>query len=125
MFAQSGIQGKANMRVYMMEHIMKLPLGYVESKGTGKIRKIVTDSSAATETYLAHNLPDKAVSYATPIGLLAMMAVFDWQLEIISLIPAVLAFVIMGTMMMGPKMAEDMKQFRIHLKQCLLKQSSM
>ena len=119
MFAQSGIQGKANMRVYMMEHIMKLPLGYVESKGTGKIRKIVTDSSAATETYLAHNLPDKAVSYATPIGLLAMMAVFDWQLEIISLIPAVLAFVIMGTMMMGPKMAEDMKQFRIHLKQCL------
>ena len=107
---------QANMRVYMMEHIMKLPLGYVESKGTGKIRKIVTDSSAATETYLAHNLPDKAVSYATPIGLLAMMAVFDWQLGIISLIPAVLAFVIMGTMMMGPKMAEDMKQYQNSLE---------
>ena len=107
---------QAHMRVYMMEHIMKLPLGYVESKGTGKIRKIVTDSSAATETYLAHNLPDKAVSYATPIGLLAMMAVFDWQLGIISLIPAVLAFVIMGTMMMGPKMAEDMKQYQNSLE---------
>lgn len=107
---------QANMRVYMMEHIMKLPLGYVESKGTGKIRKIVTDSSAATETYLAHNLPDKAVSYATPIGLLAMMAVFDWRLGLISLIPAVLAFGIMGTMMMGPKMAEDMKQYQNSLE---------
>lgn len=107
---------QANMRVYMMEHIMKLPLGYVESKGTGKIRKIVTDSSSATETYLAHNLPDKAVSYATPIGLLAMMAVFDWRLGLISLIPAVLAFVIMGTMMMGPKMAEDMKQYQNSLE---------
>ena len=107
---------QANMRVYMMGHIMKLPLGYVESKGTGKIRKIVTDSSAATETYLAHNLPDKAVSYATPIGLLAMMAVFDWRLGLISLIPAVLAFVIMGTMMMGPKMAEDMKQYQNSLE---------
>lgn len=106
---------QANMRVYMMGHIMKLPLGYVESKGTGKIRKIVTDSSAATETYLAHNLPDKAVSYATPIGLLAMMAVFDW-LGLISLIPAVLAFVIMGTMMMGTKMAEDMKQYQNSLE---------
>ena len=107
---------QANMRVYMMWHIMKLPLGYVESKGTGKIRKIVTDSSAATETYLAHNLPDKAVSYATPIGLLAMMAVFDWRLGLISLIPAVLAFVIMGTMMMGTKMAEDMKQYQNSLE---------
>lgn len=106
---------QANMRIYMMEHIMKLPLGYVESEGTGKIRKIVTDSSAATETYLAHNLPDKAVSYATPIGLLAMMAVFDW-LGLISLIPAVLAFVIMGTMMMGTKMAEDMKQYQNSLE---------
>lgn len=107
---------QANMRIYMMEHIMKLPLGYVESEGTGKIRKIVTDSSAATETYLAHNLPDKAVSYATPIGILAMMAVFDWRLGLISLIPAVLAFVIMGTMMMGPEMAEDMKQYQNSLE---------
>ena len=45
-----------------------------------------------------------------------MMAVFDWQLGIISLIPAVLAFVIMGTMMMGPKMAEDMKQYQNSLE---------
>lgn len=103
---------QANLRIKMMEHIMKLPLGYVESEGTGKIRKIVTDSTAATETYLAHNLPDKAVSYATPVGLLAMMLVFDWRLGLISLIPAVLAFVLMGTLMMGPKMAEDMKQYQ-------------
>lgn len=103
---------QANLRIKMMEHIMKLPLGYVEAEGTGKIRKIVTDSTAATETYLAHNLPDKAVSYATPVGLLALMLVFDWRLGLISLIPAVLAFVLMGTLMMGPKMAEDMKQYQ-------------
>lgn len=103
---------QANLRIKMMEHIMKLPLGYVETQGSGKIRKIVTDSTAATETYLAHNLPDKAVSYATPVGLLVMMIGFDWRLGLISLIPAVLAFVLMGTLMMGPKMAEDMKQYQ-------------
>ena len=103
---------QANMRIDMMKHIMKLPLGYVEQEGTGKIRKIVTDSSAATETFLAHNLPDKAVSFATPIGLLVMMMVFDWRLGLISLIPAVIAFALMGTLMMGPKMAEDMKQYQ-------------
>lgn len=107
---------QANLRIAVMEHIMKLPLGYVETEGTGKIRKIVTDSTAATETYLAHNLPDKAVSYATPVGLLAMMLMFDWRLGLISLIPAVLAFILMGTLMMGPKMAEDMKQYQNSLE---------
>ena len=103
---------QANMRISMMKHIMKLPLGYVEAEGTGRIRKIVTDSSSATETFLAHNTPDKAVSYATPVGLLIMMMVFDWRLGLISLIPAAIAFVLMGTLMMGPKMAEDMKQYQ-------------
>lgn len=107
---------QANMRIKMMEHIMKLPLGYVEAEGTGKIRKIVMDSSGATETFLAHNLPDKVVSRATPIGLLVMMAVFDWRLGLISLIPVVIAFLIMGSMMMGPKMAEDMKQYQNSLE---------
>ncbi len=103
---------QANMRISMMKHIMKLPLGYVEAEGTGKIRKIVTDSSSATENFLAHNTPDKAVSYATPVGLLIMMMAFDWRLGLISLIPAAIAFVLMGTLMMGPKMAEDMKQYQ-------------
>lgn len=103
---------QANMRISMMKHIMKLPLGYVETEGTGKIRKIVTESSAATETFLAHNLPDKAVSVATPIGLLTMMMIFDWRLGLICLIPAAIAFILMGTLMMGPKMAEDMKQYQ-------------
>lgn len=103
---------QSNMRTLMMEHIMKLPLGYVETEGTGKIRKIVNDSSAATETFLAHNLPDKVVSRATPIGLLVMMMVFDWRLGLISLIPAVIAFILMGSLMMGPKMAEDMRQYQ-------------
>lgn len=103
---------QATMRTKMMEHIMKLSLGYVESQGSGKIRKIVMESSAATETFLAHNVPDKVVSKATPIGLLIMMAIFDWRLGLMSLIPAIIAFVLMFKAMMGPKMAEDMKQYQ-------------
>ena len=56
------------------------------------------------------------VSVATPIGLLAMMFIFDWRLGLISLIPAALAFIIMGSMMMGPKMAEDMKKYQNSLE---------
>ena len=106
---------QAQMRTSMMEHIMTLPLGYIESEGSGKIRKIVTDSSAATETYLAHNLPDKAVSVATPIGLLVLMAVFDWRLGLMCLIPAAIGFAFMGSMM-GKDLAESMKEYQNSLE---------
>ncbi len=102
---------QVNMRKAMMEHVMKLPMGYIESEGSGKIRKIVADSSAATETFLAHSLPDKAVSYATPVGLIAMLLIFDWKIGLICLIPAVLAFLMMGGMM-GEKMQNDMKEYQ-------------
>ncbi len=102
---------QANLRTAMMQHIMKLPMGYIETEGSGKIRKIVTESSAATETYLAHSLPDKAVSFATPVGLLAMLFIFDWRIGLICLIPAVIAFLMMGGMM-GSKMQADMKEYQ-------------
>ena len=102
---------QANMRTNMMEHVMKLPMGYIESQGSGKIRKIVAESSAATETFLAHSLPDKAVSYATPVGLIAMLLIFDWKIGLICLIPAVIAFLAMGGMM-GEKMQNDMKEYQ-------------
>lgn len=106
---------QASMRTIMMEHIMKLPMGFIESEGSGKIRKIVIDSSAATETYLAHNLPDKAVSVATPVGLIALLLVFDWRLGLICLIPAVLGFLFMGSMM-GKDMEKSMKEYQNSLE---------
>lgn len=59
-----------------MHHIVTLPMGFMDSMGSGKARKTVYESSAATETYLAHQLPDKANALATPVGLLILLLVF-------------------------------------------------
>lgn len=99
-----------NMRIAVTEHIAKLPLGFADSFGSGKLRKIINDSTGATETYLAHQLPDKYAALATPVGLLALLFIFDWRLGLLSLIPVVLAFVVM-TAMTGKRMAEKMKQY--------------
>ena len=100
-----------NMRKDVLSHFVKLPLGYVEEAGSGRLRKIINDSTAASETYLAHQLPDKAVAVATPIGLIALLFIFDWKLGILSLIPVVLAFLIMASMT-GKKMAQKMKEYQ-------------
>lgn len=99
-----------SMRILTTEHIAKLPLGYVDSFGSGKLRKIINDSTGATENYLAHQLPDKYAAIATPIGLLALLFIFDWRLGLLSLVPVILAFLIMSTMT-GKRMAEKMKQY--------------
>ena len=79
--------------------------------GSGKVRKIVNESSAATETYLAHQLPDKAGAIATPCGLLALLLIFDWRLGLLSLVPVALAYLVMMSMT-GAKMAQKMKEYQ-------------
>ena len=100
-----------NLRIQTMEHIVKLPLGLAERIGSGKLRKIVNESSAATETYLAHQLPDRAGAIATPCGLLVLLLVFDWRLGLLSLAPVLLGFLIMMTMT-GSRMQQKMKEYQ-------------
>lgn len=99
-----------NMRIIVTEHIAKLPLGFTDSFGSGKLRKIVNDSTGATENYLAHQLPDKYVAMATPVGFLVLLFAFDWRLGLLSLVPVLLAFIIIATMT-GKRLAEKMKQY--------------
>lgn len=102
---------QANMRSSLMRRIIKLPLGVFDEDGTGKIRRIVNDSTAATETYIAHNLPDKTVAAVTPIGLVILIFAFNWKIGLICMIPAVIGFACMMSMM-GKDMQEKMKEYQ-------------
>ncbi len=101
----------ANMRKDMLSHIVRLPVGTIDKFGSGRLRKIVNDSSAATETYLAHQLPDRAGAMATPAALIMMLLWFDWRLGLLSLLPVALGFLIMMRMT-GKKMQEKMTQYQ-------------
>ncbi len=101
----------SNIRKELMRHITTLPLGTAEKYGSGKLRRIVNTSSSATETYLAHRLPDKAGAIATPIGLLFLLLVFDWRLGLLSLIPVALGFLIMMKMT-GKSMEQKMNEYQ-------------
>ena len=99
-----------NLRLAVTEHLAKLPLGFTERYGSGRLRKVVEESTGAAETYLAHQLPDQYNAMATPVGLLVLLAVFDWRLGLLSLVPVALAFAVMATMT-GVRMAEKMRQY--------------
>ncbi len=105
-----------NIRKKTMKHISELPLGFIGEAGSGKVRRIVNESSRATETYLAHQLPDMAGAVATPVGLIVMLFLFDWRFGLVSLVPVVLGFLCMFKMA-GPAMAEDMKKYNSALEE--------
>lgn len=107
----SAFRVATNIRIAAMRHIVELPMGAAESFGSGRLRKIVNESSAATENYLAHQLPDKAGAIATPLGLLVLLLVFDWRLGLLSLVPVVLGFIIM-MFMTGKSMEQKMKEYQ-------------
>ncbi len=102
---------QANMRSSLMRRIITLPLGVFDEDGTGKIRRIVNDSTAATETFIAHQLPDKTVAAITPVGLFILIFAFNWKMGLICMIPAVIGFGFMMTMM-GKGMQEKMKEYQ-------------
>ena len=106
----SAFRVATNLRLAVTEHLTKLPLGFTERYGSGKLRKVIQESTGAAETYLAHQLPDQYSAMATPVGLLVLLFVFDWRLGLLSLAPVLLAFLIMATMT-GSRMAEKMRQY--------------
>lgn len=111
----AALRVSTNIRCGLLRHIVKLPQGQVEDFGSGKLRKIINESSAAAETYLSHQLPDMAGAIATPCGLLVLLFVFDWRLGLLSLIPVVLGFLVMMGLF-GSDMEQKMKMFQNSLE---------
>ncbi len=100
-----------NMRISLTHHIAALPLGKIEQFGSGKLRRTISETTGAAETYLAHQLPDKWRAIATTVGLLALLLIFDWRLGLLSLIPVALGFAVM-TKMTGKDMQEKMTEYQ-------------
>ncbi len=110
----SAFRVQANMRTDLMKKIVTLPMGVFDDEGTGRIRRIVSDSTAATETYIAHNLADKTVAAVTPIGLAVLIFAFNWKIGLFCIIPAVIGLLAMMSMM-GKNMQEKMKEYQTAL----------
>lgn len=101
----------ANMRKTLMRHIMSLPIGFLDTLGSGKVRKWVQESTQSTENYLAHQLPDKAGMYATMLGLAVLMFLFDWRMGLLCLATVALSLIVMVSMMIGLTLKTKMGEY--------------
>jgi ATP-binding cassette subfamily B protein len=111
----SAFRTAGNMKKTLMRHIARLPIGFADEMGSGKVRRTVTEVTASTETLLAHNLPDMAGAIAMPLCMVVMLFIYDWRYGIACLIPVALSFAAMMRMA-GPAMQEDMRLYQNSLE---------
>ena len=105
----------ANVRIRLLRHIASLPLGVIERIGSGRLRRIILETSGAAETYLAHQLPDKYGAIATALGLTSLLLSMDWRLGLLSLLPIALGFLILSRMT-GQSMQRKMYEYQNSLE---------
>lgn len=72
-----------NLRVSLQGKMEKLPLGVVQEKGTGNLKKLFVDDVESMELLLAHAIPEGIGNLLIPIGVFIAMFAVDWKLALL------------------------------------------
>lgn len=91
----------AKMRIRLIAHLGELPLGYHTLHPSGVQRKVIEKNTDNLEILIAHHIPDYVQSAVLPIAFLVFMFMYDWRLSLICLIPIVLGFLFLASMLKG------------------------
>lgn len=91
----------ARIRMQLIRHLGTLPLGYHILHPSGKQRKIIEKNTDNLETLIAHNIPDYVQSLVLPIAFLVFMFRYDWRLSLICLVPILIGFILLFSMLKG------------------------
>ena len=92
-----------------VKKLINKPLGYFDDKESGRIRKVIISGASETHSFLAHQLPDMAMTVISPVVLFVFFFMFDWKLGLVSMVPIIIGMILMSSMMTSEtkKMKEE------------------
>lgn len=96
------------LRTSLQKRFEQLPLGFIQDKGTGTIKKLFVDDVDSLEVLLAHSLPEGIANLMIPLAIYVAMFFVDWKLALLSLASIPVSFAAMmimysvGMKKMGP-----------------------
>lgn len=104
-----------NLRISLQGKLEKQPLGNIQEKGVGAMKKMFIDDIESIELLLAHALPEGIANLAVPLFVFIAMFLADWKLALLSLcslppgIAAMMAMYQSGMSKMGDYYASAQK----------------
>jgi len=96
--SQSLRKSLKNAHDRVQRKLEKQPLGVIQEKGTGTIKKLFVDDIDAIELLLAHALPEGFANVTVPVVIFIAMFLADWKLALLSLASLPLGLLAMGAM---------------------------
>ena len=86
------------LRAALQKRFEKLPLGVIQDKGTGTVKKLFVDDVDSLEVLLAHSMPEGIANLMVPIAVYVAMFFLDWKLALLSLASIPISLIAMKTM---------------------------
>ena len=87
-----------NIRVSLQKKLEAQPLGTIQEKGVGVLKKMFIDDIESIELLLAHAIPEGISNVAVPVIIYIAVFFADWKLALLTLCSLPLGFVAMGAM---------------------------
>ncbi|MHC5202484.1 ABC transporter ATP-binding protein [Myroides sp. LJL119] len=82
------------LRTYIANKVGVLPMGYLTTKNSGALKKILSDDVERIEHFISHQIPDFVKGISLPLLTLGYLFSQDYRLALISFLPIVLIGII-------------------------------
>lgn len=89
------------LRKFVADKVGKLPMGYLNNRNSGALKKILSDDVERIENFIAHQIPDFVKGIALPVITIIYLFTQDWRLAVVSLFPLLLLAVLIPVMYGG------------------------
>lgn len=73
------------LRIYLQRRLENLPMGRIQEKGTGSLKRMFVDDVDSIEMLLAHALPEGLGNVAVPVMVYISLFAVDWKLALLSM----------------------------------------
>ena len=98
---QAAFNTLRDIRTAFTKKMLRLPLGYFEENGSGRLKTMLVDNIEGIEKTLAHMLPEMTGNLAGPVFLIIWMFFIDWRVALTMVVWILLGFSVTMGMMRG------------------------
>jgi ATP-binding cassette subfamily B protein IrtA len=104
------------LRRFIVDKVGKLPMGYLNNRNSGALKKILSDDVERIENFIAHQIPDFVKGVALPVVTIIFLFSQDWRLAAISFVPLIILGIWIPVMFGGKKSKVLMKNYHQSLE---------
>ncbi|MFD6268619.1 ABC transporter ATP-binding protein [Nocardia asteroides] len=96
-----------SLRRLLAAQLGRVPIGWFSRRRTGELAKVVGEDVSAVHPFLAHAPGELVAAFVVPLVSLVYLLTVDWRLTLITLVPVLLAVLLVPLMMTPTRQREQ------------------